>query len=195
MTGMLKEPFGEVIKSRLDLYTVQAWEWNQYPTIGSCVCIQESPRTLCIVATCETTSLDANRVPRAYKKNIAELKAEHPHLFSLLHTTITCIPLLMLHDRPTIPNRPTTLHSFCSPCTIDELHALIACPGYIKRIMQLSEPLSADQLISHHLHYLQQAGILSKEILRKLVVTYMSAIGSDYKRISRFNETLCSLNL
>lgn len=186
-----RQPFGEIITSTLTSCTIQTWEWDIYPTPGTLIMLEDAEKKGAIVQLVETTPLDGTRVPTAYKKDLATLKAEHPHIFLLLRTTLTCMPLGQVHGN----NRPTPLHSFCRECSPEEIIEVTKNGGYIKRILMQMEPTAADMLIEAHLHYLQKQQCLSQALLRSMIEEYITTIGSDYKRILNLNLMIQHINV
>lgn len=196
MTVAHKQPFGEVVASSLDRCTIQAWEWNTYPSYGSLVQITDSETILVgIVESIITAPLDGARTPTAYKKTDSELKAELPHIFSLLRTTITASILGSKNFENTTlipPTKPAQIHSFSTAINTQILHekdnALL-----IKRIIMTHEPQSADTLIQQFLQHQKNAATLSQEQLHPYIRTYIDIIGNDYKRIFEFNRFIQNL--
>lgn len=184
-----KEPFGEVVASTLDSCTIQAWEWDQYPAFGSLVAVQEQQNLLiALVQNIITAPLDSARMPIAYKKTDVELKAEYPHIFSLLRTTVSCV-MLGTYDVQyrflQLPIKPAIMHSFAATYIPDND---FCTQGYIKRIIMVFEPAAADNLVTLHMLHEHSAGRLTPVILRSFIQTYIEAVGTDYKRIFALNS-------
>lgn len=195
MTAKNKQPFGEVIASSLDTCTIQAWNWELYPSYGSLITLEETESsTRAIVTHINTAPLDGARMPTAYKKTDAELKAEFPHIFALLRTTITATTLgtQTEHREITAPLKPSRIHSFSFLESITNI-THTEHMHYIRRILMLHEPQSADTLIQHYLQYTQKRGLLAGDCLHVLVSTYIEEVGNDYKRIFNFNRILQTL--
>jgi hypothetical protein len=186
-----KQPFGEIIASSLIRCTLQAWEWDSYPAAGTFIIIEEEQGSKsALIDTIVTTPLESSRLPTTYKKDLATLKAEHPHIFLLLRTTIECIPLECSATQRAIPNRPAKLHTFCREATQHEITQLTQQSSYIKKVLTYKEPAAADSLIETHLHYLAAQHSLTPPFLQMLIKEYIAFVGSDYKRILNFNALL-----
>lgn len=185
-----KPPFGEIIASDLTRCTIQAWEWDNYPAAGTFIMIEEEHGSKsALIDTITTTPLESSRLPTTYKKDLATLKAEHPHIFLLLRTTIECITLeaTAQEDRQ---QRPAKLHTFCREATQHEITQLTQQGNYIKKLLIYKEPAAADSLIEAHLHYLVAQQCLTPSQLQMLIKEYVAFVGSDYKRILNFNAII-----
>lgn len=195
MQSQNNQPFGEVIASSLDSCTIQAWAWDMYPPYGALVAIQEAESTLiAIVHAITTAPLDTARMPIAYKKSDAELKAEHPHIFALLRTTLTVTTLGVKtgnHPQLILPVKPAHLHSFS--CIDTQTTFAGTNSEAIRRIIALHEPQIADNLIHHYLLHQKSAGTLSGDYLRTLIAIYIDTVGNDYKRIFNLNRFIQTL--
>lgn len=191
MTLDNKQPFGEVVASNLDRCTIQAWKWDSYPPYGSLVQIMHDEITLLgLVESISTAPLDGTRTPTAYRKTEPELKAEMPHIFALLRTTINATMLGARTSRNTplsLPIRPAQIHSFSTVIDTKDFHihdaALI-----IRRITTIHEPQNADTLIQQFLQHQKNTAALSQEQLQNYISAYISAVGNDYKRIFELNR-------
>jgi hypothetical protein len=184
-----KQPFGEVIASTLDNCTIQAWEWNNYPAYGSLIHIDEVDALFIgIIEKIITAPLDGTRMPTAYKKTDPELKAEYPHIFALLRTTLTATILGTKTKRGNlaIPTKPVNIHAFCgsSADALSNTEITLA----LQRIITLHEPHNADMLIQQYLLQQKSAGTLGGESLRALITVYIESVGNDYKRIFNLNR-------
>jgi hypothetical protein len=187
-----KQPFGEIIASTLTSCTIQAWDWDIYPTPGTLITIEEpNEKGYAIIQSVETAPLDGTRIPTAYKKDLATLKAEHPHIFLLLRTTLTCMPL----DTPENSHRPASLHSFCRGCSREDIVEITKNSGFIKKMLMHMEPTAADLLIEAHIRYLKKQQCLSQTLLRMIIAEYVTTIGSDYKRILHLNTMVQRIEL
>lgn len=195
MRSESKQPFGEVIASSLDSCIIQAWEWDLYPAYGSLIAMQEAEfTTIAIVNSITTAPLDNARMPTAYKKTDAELKAEHPHIFALLRTTLTATTLgIKMHTNSQIilPVKPVTIHSF----SYADPEVTFAGTNIetMRRILSLHEPQVADNLMCQHMRHQKNAGTLSGEYLRALIALYIDSVGNDYKRIFNLNRFIQTL--
>ncbi len=197
ITSKDKQPFGEIIASSLDTCTIQAWEWDTYPPYGSLISIEEAESIIIAIINGITTApLDHARMPTAYKKTDAELKADHPHIFTLLRTTITATTLGFKPstNKPlTMPTKPASIHSFSFMHSANELGFTGDNTDSIRRIVSLHEPQVADTLIFHHIQHQKSAGTLSGECLRTIIATYIETVGNDYKRIFNLNRFIQAL--
>lgn len=195
MTLTIKKPFGEIIASSLESCILQAWEWNNYPAYGSLIEITDGDsRFSAIVHAIATAPLDGSRMPTTYKKTDAELKAEYPHIFALLRTTLTAtIVGVKTSGNPTLYTltKPINIHSFCTIASDQQIPAEIALT--VRRIITLHEPQEADTLLQQYMQHQKNAGTLTRESLHSCITTYIEAVGTDYKRIfnlNRFVQTL-----
>jgi hypothetical protein len=194
VTLTAKQPFGEVIASSLDSCTLQAWEWNNYPAYGSLIHIEEDNTLFIgIVEKIITAPLDGTRMPTAYKKTDVKLKAEYPHIFALLRTTLTATMLGVKtkNNNFMAPTKPVNIHGFSFTDTDVLANADIALA--LQRIITLHEPHNADMLIQQYLLQQKNAGTLGGESLRSLITVYIETVGNDYKRIFNLNRFLQSL--
>jgi hypothetical protein len=195
VTLATKQPFGEVIASSLDNCTVQAWEWNNYPSYGSLIQIEEGESLFIgIIEKIITAPLDGTRMPTAYKKTDLELKAEYPHIFALLRTTLTAtiLGIKIKNNSLMVPTKPANIHGFSFTCTNALSNTEITLA--LQRIITLHEPHNADMLIQQYLWQQKNAGTLGGESLRSLIAAYIETVGNDYKRIFNLNRFMQNIS-
>ncbi len=196
MISASKQPFGEVVASSLDRCTIQAWEWNTYPPYGSLIQIIDGEFTFVgLIESIITAPLDGARTPTAYKKTDSELKAELPHIFSLLRTTITTTIIgskTNAREPLSLATKPVQIHSFSSPIEPVGLNAQDSAL-LVKRITMLHEPHNADTLLQQFIKHQKNAAALLQEQLHNYIRTYIDTVGNDYKRIFEFNRFVQNL--
>jgi len=183
--------FAEVIQSTLTMCTAQAWDWEQSPSFGDLVCIEHTDMVVYgIVTSIETGSTDPQRQPFAYQKTEAELRAQHPQVFSFLKTTFT-IALAgytarnTTHGlRYTIPPTPARIHAFVRPTTAPEQEAFFATPHFFSVLWSSTgqDPL-LDELIITLLASLISRNILTPELFEQYYHTLTLLLGNDYRRL------------
>ena len=78
----MQTPFAEIIESSLIKITAQCWDIDIVPTFGQCVEIKgEYIEVYALINHIQTGAFDSLRKPSPFKKTIAQLKKEQPHIF------------------------------------------------------------------------------------------------------------------
>ena len=122
--------FGEIVASSLTSWTVQCWKLNQFPALGALVFFDDGKElAFGVVTAIQTEPKDAHRRPVAFGKTLEELQQEQPHIFQLLQSTITCVPVGYAAKKRIfyeIPRRPAAMHAFVGECTREQAQQFFA---------------------------------------------------------------------
>lgn len=188
-------PFGEIVASSLTQLTVQAWDLEQYPPFGSLIRARyEKMDCLGIVCDIQTGPKDAARTPLAFGKTVQELKQEQPHIFQLLHTVVTVLPLS--YDYKTgivyaIPPYPAPIHTFVYSCTPQELTLFFSNMQWLITFFNLAQqnPLF-DELLLAVLHNAHRSGTLNKKIIQEIIDTFCLLTHNDYLKLKIFLQRI-----
>jgi len=180
--------FAEIIESCLDHFTAQCWQWDNLPSFGTLVQVEDNDQVvLGIVTSIKTGSIDPARSPFPYQKTEEELMAQQPHIFEFLKSTFTVQIVGYKKDYIAylLPPKPSKIHAFVSPCDPttsrlffqkhDFLHLLFA---FSHNIENLDELLLA--IIS------QQKTLFSANSLDDFCKNFTLLTGSDYRRLKLF---------
>lgn len=188
-----KNCFAEVIESSLSGWLAQSWQWDNFPSFGSFVAIEEKSRTLFgIVHEVQTGSMDPTRYPFPYKKTEEELLREQPQIFEFLKTTFSCISVgYKEKGKNTIhyllAPEPPKIHAFIMQPHHSDIKNFFAHDHYIHLFFShASHIFNLDELMLALLKQQAQHTILTKEKLNSFIQTYSLLIGNDYRRIKLF---------
>ncbi|MFA5306203.1 MAG: HAS-barrel domain-containing protein [Candidatus Babeliales bacterium] len=186
--------FAEIIESQLDHYTAQCWQWDNFPSFGSLVCVEEETRTvLGVVTTIATGSIDPTRTPYPYQKTEAELRAEQPQIFEFLRTIFTVAIVGYRTHTPTtklyyhLPPTPRKIHAFVGNADSSLASQFFAQPDYLHLLFTCTQTLSnIDELLLAiiHQHYLN--GDLKQANIDAFCNTFALLTGNDYRRLKLF---------
>jgi hypothetical protein len=185
------EPFGEVIESSLQTFLGQCWQWNNVPSFGSLVVINNKRHIIFgLVHQIQTGSMDPVRYPFPYKKTHEELMAEQPQIFEFLKTTFSCITLGYMHNNSiayiTAPE-PPLIHSFITPLSAAQYKQYFATHAYLQLLFNMSNHISClDELLLALLQQQAQIKLLDSNRLDDFIHTYSLLIGNDYRRLKLF---------
>ncbi len=185
------KPFSEVIESSLAQFKAQTWQWDEYPSFGSLVCVEQKPYLFIgVVNEINTGSIDPSRSPFAYQKTEEQLKKEQPQIFEFLKTTFNCIVLGYRHKERwfyTAPAHPAKVHGFVRSATDEEQQFFFAKQQYLHRLFNLAYLVSnIDELLLSLIAYQAQSKQFSKTQLHSFLQTYALLTGNDYRRIKLF---------
>lgn len=191
----MPDPFAEIIESSLTKITAQCWDIEIIPTFGQCVEIQgENTVVYALINHIQTGSLDSVRKPSPFKKTIAQLKKEQPHIFEFLITTFTCIPIAYAHQKTVIhalPPEPPRIHAFIVPLSLKEAVMLFGKKHFLTGIFSMQEQISnIDELILACVRLIHQKQQFPVSYYVDLLETYALLVGSDYRRIKLFAQRL-----
>jgi hypothetical protein len=183
--------FAEVIESSIDHFTAQCWQWNQYPTFGSLVVVQEQEKTIFgIVSHIQTGSIDPTRSPFPYQKTEAELMAEQPQIFEFLKTTFTVhIVGHQIHDKNyyLLPPTPCKIHSFVAEATAPIAAKFFSSSDFLHLLFAFANTIpSLDELLLSLTKYLVDTKIFTKQHIDQLSNTLSLHTGNDYRRLKLF---------
>ncbi len=198
MTIKDNKPFAEIIESSLHQWLAQSWQWDNFPTFGSLIAVEQKERThIGIVCQVKTGSMDPMRYPFPYQKTEAELLEEQPQIFEFLKTTFTCISLGYYEKgkmRYSLAPKPPKIHAFVTALPADlskqflsSRHLLHTIFSQAHDIPNIDELLVA--LLDHH-HHLSP---LDPEKIRPFMQTYSLLIGNDYRRTKLFLQRVQQL--
>ncbi len=193
--------FAEVIESCLDHYTAQNWQWNQFPSFGSLVQVDDKSKNIVgIVTHIKTGSSDPMRTPFAYQKTEDELMAEQPQIFEFLKTTFT-VQIVGYLDKAldskiyyVLPPTPCKIHAFVAPADeqlrkdffskTDYLHLLFAFGVNIPSLDELLLAIIKQQATTH---------LFSSADVDNLCSTFSLLTGNDYRRLKLFLKRVQTL--
>ncbi len=184
-------PFAEVIESSLHNWRAQCWQWDIVPSYGSLLSITQGSRTLYgIVHAIATGPQDMQRTVFAYKKTEEELKKDHPHIFELLTSTISCITLgykengIIRYQTAPIPPK---IHAFVTLTPAEELQAFFAQEHYLHTLFSTSDHLvSLDDLLLALIEHMNNTHSLTPERFSRFVQTFSLLTANDYRRLKLF---------
>lgn len=191
----MQDFFAEIIESSLTKITAQSWDIGINPSFGQCVQIQgESICVYALINHIQTGSFDTLRKPSPFKKTIAELKKEQPHIFEFLITTFTCIPIAYSSQQVIIyalPLEPPRIHEFVSPVRAEKIDVLFGKAHFLTTIFSLQEQVTnIDELVLACFRHIHQNAFFSSDYYIELLDTYALLIGNDYKRVKLFARRL-----
>lgn len=184
------KPFAEVIESSLQGWVAQSWEWDKVPEFGSLVTVTTKKRILFgLVYKSQTSSLDDNRYPFAYKKTEEELRLEQPHIFDFLHTTFSCL-LVGYSENNRIIYRtapePPSIHSFIFEANHELTEQFFKSEQYLHLIFGASDIGKIDELLLALFYTMKRNKVLYEQALPLFLDTFSVLIGNDYRRLKLF---------
>lgn len=185
---MNRPAFSEVIESSLHQWKTHCWEWSNFPDAGSLVVIDEDDRQLFgIVHAIETGSIDPTRSPFPYQKTEAELKRDHPEVFSFLKTTCTCVCAgfreknnAMLYHQP---SRPPRIHAFTRQASRHEEEIFFATDDYLMLLTRYLSPEQLDDLLFALINKQKTSFVEPCERIFDFFETYAHLVNHDYLRL------------
>lgn len=186
--------FAEIIESHLDHYTAQCWQWDNFPSFGSLVCVEEEGRTvLGVVTTIATGSIDPTRTPYPYQKTEAELRAEQPQIFEFLRTIFT-VAIVGYHTHtPTnklcylLPTTPRKIHAFVGNADATLAAQFFAQPDYLHLLFANTSTLAnIDELLLAIMHQQHINYPLEQHHIDAFCHTFALLTGNDYRRLKLF---------
>lgn len=192
-------PCAEVVESSLTGFVAHCWSWNTPPRFASVVLVKLEPHDnvdtwgVGIVTEVTTGSLESHRSPFPYKKDLATLKREHPHIFEFFKTTCTVALVgIFSHGkyRTVSPERPPSLHAFV--CEIDRTSELtfIESPAHLPLLRDRVEAGRMDEIIIAHLSALSAEKKLTHDIIARYCNMMSLVAGSDYRRVKLLLQRL-----
>ncbi len=191
MKPKANKPFGEIIESSLHHFKAQTWQWDDFPTYGSLVSIEQKPYTyIGLVYEVATGSIDPSRSPFAYQKTEKELRAEQPQIFEFLKTTFWSLTLGYIYQERywyTAPPHPAKIHQFVEQTNQTVSHQFLNRSLWIQRLFSLSGIVSnIDELLLAILSEQQKNDRFDKSNLLEFMQAYSLLTGNDYRRIKLF---------
>jgi hypothetical protein len=134
------KPFAEIIQSSITSSTIQCWQWNEVPELGSLITIQTKKQLYFgIINMIQLGSGDPTRQPYAYQKTEEELLAEQPQVFQFLQTTCTYVPVGFQENTTLyyqLPPTPPNIHSFIACATPEQYQSFFATELYLPFLLQ-----------------------------------------------------------
>lgn len=188
---------GEVISSSLTSWTVQAWEWEQFPEFGSIVRLVAGDHLLFgQVYDIQTGSDDPTRQPFAYQKTALELRRDQPQIFEFLKTRFICLPIGYQHLgvlQFCLPPKPPQIHTFVAPATAQDLAVLCKSGGLLQVLFTQATKVEAfEELLLALLRYLKPHGLVTREFLMQMMEHLTLLWASDYRRLKLFMDRVGS---
>lgn len=198
MTLQPATPFAEVTQSSLSTWQAQCWEWDIVPPHGTLLAIKDSQRTTYgIVYALNTGPQDTHRTVFAYKKTEEQLKQDHPHIFELLSSTISCITLGYQENNSIkyqVAPTPPKIHSFVTIPTPQESQAFFKEVQYLHTLFAHADNLvSLDELLLALLETMAQTNSLSPVIFNRFIQTFSLLTANDYRRLKLFLQRVQTL--
>ncbi len=187
--------FAEVIESSLTIWTGQCWRLEDYPSLGSLVCLEyDTIQAYGVISAIQTQAKESGRKPFAYGKTVEELRQEQPHIFQLLASSVTCLPIgyrqnhHIVHE---IPPRPAPLHTFVRVCTPTELKDFFKSPNWLIPFLNLASnnPL-ADELLIALLRMAYEQADLKTDRLKEIIDLFCLLTRADYRRLKTFLQRI-----
>jgi hypothetical protein len=194
----MKQYFAEIVQSDLSLVEAMCWEWDQMPSFGSLVVIEdESIWFVGLVTSLTTGSLDQTRKPFAYQKTFEELKKEQPQIFAFLTTTVE-IKIVGWIDRKSkkiyysLPRRPAKIHSFVR--VSDELLAkhFLAKADFL-HLFDFAAGDRLDEALLALVDQMYEKQVIDALQVQELVNVYARHVGADFRRLRLFCDRLQDL--
>ena len=184
-------PFAEVTESSISSWRAQCWQWDVLPAHGSLLAVQQGTRTIYgIVHGITTGPLDAQRTVFAYKKTEEQLKQEHPHIFELLASTISCITLGYKEDtlvRYQMAPVPPKIHAFVTSPSEQELQLFFKDEQYLHTLFAHADTLvSLDDLLLALIEQMIRSNSISKQGFARFINTFSLLTANDYRRLKLF---------
>ncbi|HXW85795.1 MAG TPA: hypothetical protein VEK38_00480, partial [Candidatus Bathyarchaeia archaeon] len=184
--------------SSLIQWTAQCWEWDHFPLFGSLAAIETDKKTFIgIVFKVETGSSDPSRTPFMYQKTEQELRQEHPHIFTFLKTSFSCLPIGYYekgHVHYFLPDNPAKIHAFVSPLS-HELQALFfVSSAYVPLLFALqAEIFNIDELLLALLSWQARHHFLTTDRIMEFMEYYTLLTGNEYRRLKTFTMRIAHI--
>lgn len=143
--------------------------------------------TYAVVWMAHTGSLDTTRRPAAFGMEEAQLRAEQPQIFDLLHTEFRALPLASVEQgklRITLPARPPRLHAFLGECSPEEVCALSEYPDVLRAILRASLEVSTDALLVAFIRQAWRAREQDFDYLVRTGKTLATLLSGEPERLS-----------
>lgn len=187
------KPFAEVIESCLDHYTAQCWKWDNFPTFGSLVQIQNTHKTIFgVISHIQTGSIDPTRSPFPYQKTEDELRAEQPQIFEFLKTSFR-VQIVGYNDHIinqlcyVLPPAPCKIHAFVQECTGETTQSFFSQSEFLPLLFSFSSNIpNLDELLLVIIKQLSEKKILNHSNIDKFCQTFSLLTGNDYRRLKLF---------
>jgi hypothetical protein len=183
--------FAEVIESSLSGWLAQSWQWDNFPTFGSLVVVENNKRLLFgIVHQIQTGSMDPVRYPFAYQKTEEELLREQPQIFEFLKTTFSCLIIGYKQNHKILYQlapEPPKIHSFIGIASQELIQEFFANQHYLHTLFGLSNQLfNLDELLLALIKNLVDHSCMSSEKIQNFLQTFALLVGNDYRRLKLF---------
>jgi len=196
---MNNKPFAEIIESSLDSFLAQCWQWDDFPTFGSLVQVENDGLTIFgCVASIQTGSSDPMRYPFPYQKTLDELKKEQPQIFAFLKTTFRVH--VLGHQKAggpiyTLPPQPGKIHSFVTNCPQSSAQNFFAKPDFLYLLFSSASTITHfDDLLLAILQQLTAGKKLSAVTLDAFFKTLSLLTGNDYRKLKLLFKRVESTN-
>jgi hypothetical protein len=175
----MHKPFAEVIQSSITSSTIQCWQWNIIPELGSLITIQTKKQLYFgIINMIQLGSADPSRQAYAYQKTEEELQAEQPQVFEFLQTTCTYLP----------PN----IHSFVSLATAEHYQLFFETEMYLPLLLQ-QQIIPQEELLLAVLRKRAANQALTKKSLLQCIDLFAYHC-NDYRKLRLFLQRIESTN-
>jgi hypothetical protein len=189
------QPFGEIIASGLTSWTVQAWQLEDYPPFGAIIkTIYDGNKHFGVICDIKTGPKDTGRIPFAFGKTIQELKQEQPHIFQLLHTTVTAIPLSYSHNQNyiyEIPKHPAPIHAFAQACSQHELQEFFSSSQWVITFFNLAQQIPLfDELLIAILRNAHAQQALTTKTIQEIIDMFCLLTHDDYRKLKIFLQRI-----
>lgn len=187
--------FGEIVVSSLTSWTIQCWDLEGYPNFGSLIQADyNGNQNFGIVCDIQTGPKDANRTPFSFGKTIEQLKQEQPHIFQLLHSMVTCIPIGYFQEDAVIreiPKRPAPIHTFTKICPPHTMKKFFDNASWVNTFFSLAgkNPLF-DELLVATIRQAYENKSLDKGGLHNIVDVFSLLTHDDYRKLKIFLQRI-----
>lgn len=190
-----KEPFfAEVIEGSLSLWKGQCWAWDCVPAFGTLVITNDENSTIWgVISAISTESIDQTHKPHAFGKTREELLRDHPHIFSLLQTIITCQTIGFTREGRIhyyASPRPPQIHSFIRLASADEQERILQDCEFLYPLLTGTPALErGDDLV---LAFLSSCAELPQEkreaVIKKLMEKLSFIFHDDLNHLRRLTK-------
>lgn len=192
----MHSPFAEVVQSSITSSTIQCWQWNVVPELGSLIAIQTKKQIYFgIINMIQLGSADPSRQPYAYQKTEDELMAEQPQVFEFLQTTCTYLPVGFLENDTIfyqLPPTPPNIHSFVSLATAEQYQLFFNSEMYLPLLLQ-QQILPQEELLLAVLRKRAAHHALTKKSLLQCI-DFFAYHCNDYRKLRLFLQRIESTN-
>ncbi len=190
------KPFAEVIQSSITSSTIQCWQWNVVPELGSLITIQTKKHlNFGIINSIQLGSIDPSRQPYAYQKTEEELLAEQPQVFEFLQTTCTYLPVGFMENNSMyyqLPPTPPNIHSFVSLATQEHYQTFFATEMYLPLLLQ-PQNIPHEELLLALLRKRATHNALTKKSLLHCIDLFAYHC-NDYRKLRLFLQRIEATN-